>query len=234
VRIASLIPIIVAAALLPFACGGEELGDDERAVRSTLHGYVSALAHNDFDRACSLLTNEEIASMRDSGRRQVGKPSCAAALKVFFGAYTPRDAKRFRIRSVKISGDRAVAATDNKVGTKSFLSKVRGTWLIDSETVNSYDAESAANKWAAQRQRAGETFKPVHCSASETSGKSRKGREAQDTLWAEFGCPVRFRPSGRRYVVYLRAVNDYEDVRVVGSLPWSEAIQIVPIPQRLK
>lgn len=232
-RIASLIPIIVAA-LLPFACGGEEVGDDERAVRSTLHGYVSALAHNDFDQACSLLTSEERASMRDSGRRQVGEPSCAAALKVFFSAYTPRDAKRFRIRSVRIFGDRAVAVTDNKVGTKSFFGKVRGTWLIDSETVNTYDAETAANKWAAQRKRAGETFGPVHCSASEASSKSSEAREAEDTLWAEFGCPVRFRPSGRRYVVYLRAVNDYEDIRVVGSLPWREAIQIVPIPQRLK
>lgn len=172
--------------------------------------------------------------MRDSGRRQVGKPSCPAALKVFFRSYKPRDAKRFRIRSVSISGDRAVAVTDNKVGTKSFLGKVRGTWLIDSETVNTYDAETAANKWAAQHQRAGETLRPVHCSASEASGESTRDRETQDTLWAEFGCPVRFRPSGRHYVVYLRAVNDYEHVKVVGSLPWSKGIQIAPIPQRLK
>ena len=202
------------------------MSGDERAVRSVMHQYISAMGRDDFGRACSVLTSEERARLRDSGRRQVGKPSCADALRVFFGdSYTPEVAQKSRIRSVKITGDRAVVTADNENGTKSYLGKVGGRWLIDSEKVDSYDAETVANKWASQHRRAGETFRPVHCSASDEVG---------DRLQDEFGCPVRFRPTGRRYVVYLRAANNHEDVEVVGSLPWSEAIQIVPIPQRLE
>ena len=65
-RIGSLTTMVV---LLTFGCGGAEPSVDERAVRLVIHQYVSALAHDDFDKACSLLTNEASTALTQSPSR---------------------------------------------------------------------------------------------------------------------------------------------------------------------
>jgi hypothetical protein len=92
----------------------------------------------------------------------------------------------------------------------------------DSQEADVGDAGKAAAKWASAHKRPGETFTTESCSAISASPTSDH--------WAEFGCPVRFHPSGRAFVVYLRAVNGYKDVKLVKVLKGANH-QLVPIPR---
>jgi hypothetical protein len=130
-RLRSLMTI---AALLLVGCGGEttETSDrealkspDQRAVSSVLHQYVDALANDQFEKACSLFTRRARAPWGSS---------CAAAYKRSFDtSYTPADAARFRVRSVEITGDRALAITANEDRTKTYFRRVDGRWLLDDD-----------------------------------------------------------------------------------------------------
>jgi hypothetical protein len=118
--------VLIFFAVQAFGCGGSDtrkpLNAEERSVAAALHAYVSALSVDDFEKACALMTPQD---------RNARRPYCAASLKRAFGAaYTRDDAASFHVRSVEVTGDKAVATTDNKDRTKTPLRKIAGRWLV--------------------------------------------------------------------------------------------------------
>jgi len=118
---------VLLLSVLALGCGESEtsskpLTGEERAVATALRQYVRALSFDDFKRACALTTPQA---------RSKRRPTCIASLRRAFGAaYTPEDATSFRVRSVEVTGGRAVATTNNKDRTQTPLRKIAGSWLV--------------------------------------------------------------------------------------------------------
>jgi hypothetical protein len=96
---------------------------------------------------------------------------------------------------------------------------VGGVILWESRYVDTGDAGKVADEWAEAHRRPGETYERESCSASFDGERE-----------SEFGCPVYFEPSGRSFVVYLRATDGHKDVEIVKVARWKANQQLAPIP----
>jgi hypothetical protein len=130
--LASLVVIIavLVAALGPAACGGDDGGNDEDAVRETVNRFIDATNDERFRTICSLLAESEARSIESQG----GGP-CAQVLEGL-----PRSTAdvRLRIDEVRISDDRAAvdatAITEDGTRQPQTLRLVEedGDWKIAS------------------------------------------------------------------------------------------------------
>jgi hypothetical protein len=95
--------------------------------------------------------------------------------------------------------------------------------ILDARHVDTEDAGHAADRWAQAHARAGESFERESCSASFEGERE-----------SEFGCIVRYPATHRRYVIYLRAVDDYTKAQIVRAVPFgaNESVTLAPIPER--
>jgi hypothetical protein len=96
---------------------------------------------------------------------------------------------------------------------------VGGAILWESRYVDTDDAGQVADEWAEAHRRPGERYERESCSASFDGDRE-----------SEFGCPVYFEPSGRSFVVYLRATNGYKNVGIVKVARGKADQQLAPIP----
>jgi hypothetical protein len=95
--------------------------------------------------------------------------------------------------------------------------------LWEARFVDTADAGRVADDWARAHTRGGETFERASCSAI------FEGERESD-----FSCPLRFRPSNRYYVVFLRAVDGHTDIRLVRvvRVGANESVTLAPRPER--
>jgi hypothetical protein len=140
------ISALLAAAVVLAGCGGGSRSPAERAVASTLEGYLGAFAHGDYAGACARLTDdakERIARRSRAPTLGIQAGDCATQLRQIVKVIPPQqrgtvlgvvgDAK---VGAVHISDGQATAdvranfhgqAKDQPVN----LVLVAGTWKVD-------------------------------------------------------------------------------------------------------
>jgi hypothetical protein len=122
-----------AAALMAAAvtgCGG---GDQEKAVRSAVDGWIAAVVRHDDAAACARLSND---LRRQLARHLLGegvKGSCRTWAAKYVSPRHPASQRAARITAIRIHGPRAtvsLTAPGVPAGTATLV-RERGGWRID-------------------------------------------------------------------------------------------------------
>jgi hypothetical protein len=145
---ARAVPAALAFALI--GCGGGSRGSDEDQVRRVAKQYAKSVADGRTETACELMSTDAKSDLAAGGALLGAKGGCPGILRAALGFLDKADRAKlrdYRVTSVKITGDKAVAKdnTDLDAGSNdpTYLVRKNGEWLIDKDpTQNASSGQS--------------------------------------------------------------------------------------------